>query len=177
MLRLLFLKELKQDISSFRFEVLGMMKGKFRGRVASSTLAYPGNSFKYSPQFPTDESRQNLDVFDLTTTVQVGAANTTVSESADGPANPSVLQANTEKSCNEAFKDVIDAEGPKKQTGHPLQNGDEVYSVNETKDLECDAQKRELGRTGKVIVKVIHSAEIEPSFKEHIKEANGPKHV
>uniref|UniRef100_A0A674P0D3 Short transient receptor potential channel 4-like n=1 Tax=Takifugu rubripes TaxID=31033 RepID=A0A674P0D3_TAKRU len=46
-------KELKQDISSFRYEVLGMMKSKRRGgvssKVASSTLAYPGNSFKYSP--------------------------------------------------------------------------------------------------------------------------------
>lgn len=48
-------KELKQDISSFRYEVLGMMKRKPRGRVASSTLAYPGNPFKYSPQCPPDE--------------------------------------------------------------------------------------------------------------------------
>ncbi|XP_032358318.1 short transient receptor potential channel 4b isoform X2 [Etheostoma spectabile] len=60
-------KELKQDISSFRYEVLGMMKGNPQGgSVASSTLAYPGNSFKYSPKFPIDEPQQTLNVFDLT---------------------------------------------------------------------------------------------------------------
>ncbi|XP_056297179.1 short transient receptor potential channel 4b isoform X2 [Pseudoliparis swirei] len=63
-------KELKQDISSFRYEVLGMMKCKPQGGVASnaatSNLAYPGNSFKYSPKFPTDELQQKQYVFDMT---------------------------------------------------------------------------------------------------------------
>ncbi|XP_061137982.1 short transient receptor potential channel 4b isoform X1 [Syngnathus typhle] len=60
-------KELKQDISSFRYEVLGMMRGKWQrgSRVASSPFAYPGNSFKYSPKFFTEESQQRLEVFEL----------------------------------------------------------------------------------------------------------------
>ncbi|XP_049582628.1 short transient receptor potential channel 4b isoform X3 [Syngnathus scovelli] len=61
-------KELKQDISSFRYEVLGMMRGKWqRGSIlASSPFAYPGNSFKYSPKyFTAEESQQRLEVFEL----------------------------------------------------------------------------------------------------------------
>lgn len=62
-----FPQELKQDISSFRYEVLGMMKGKVGpggGGVAlagskpseeagASILVYPDHSFKYSPKFST----------------------------------------------------------------------------------------------------------------------------
>lgn len=46
------------------------MKCKPQGGVASnaatSNLAYPGNSFKYSPKFPTDELQQKQYVFDMT---------------------------------------------------------------------------------------------------------------
>ncbi|XP_057694902.1 short transient receptor potential channel 4-like [Corythoichthys intestinalis] len=62
-------KELKQDISSFRYEVLGMMKTKSQGRgsgiVASSPFAYQGNTFKYSPKCYAEESPQRLEVFHL----------------------------------------------------------------------------------------------------------------
>lgn len=49
-----------------------MMKGKSgrSTRVGSSTLAYPGNAFVYSPKFPNDEPDENLNVFDgITTTL------------------------------------------------------------------------------------------------------------
>ncbi|TKS80791.1 Short transient receptor potential channel 4 [Collichthys lucidus] len=62
-------KELKQDISSFRYEVLGMMRAKPHGgvtsQVASSTMAYPGNPFKYSPKFPAEQPQQKLSVLDV----------------------------------------------------------------------------------------------------------------
>ncbi|GLD53490.1 periostin-like isoform X1, partial [Lates japonicus] len=94
-------KELKQDISSFRYEVLGMMKGKSDGRaskVASSTLAYPGNPFKYSPKLLTDEPEQKLNVFDvITTTLHSGAANTTRSVCSDRLANGSVVLSTYDK--------------------------------------------------------------------------------
>lgn len=66
-------KELKQDISSFRYEVLGIMKGRSPGGagiLGSSTLAYPGNSFRYSPYLPTEETQQTLRVFDTSTSVR-----------------------------------------------------------------------------------------------------------
>ncbi|XP_027136055.1 short transient receptor potential channel 4b isoform X2 [Larimichthys crocea] len=69
-------KELKQDISSFRYEVLGMMRAKPHGgvtsQVASSTMAYPGNPFKYSPKFPAEQPQHKLSVLDVS-----GSANAT----------------------------------------------------------------------------------------------------
>uniref|UniRef100_A0A3B3CYC5 Transient receptor potential cation channel, subfamily C, member 4b n=1 Tax=Oryzias melastigma TaxID=30732 RepID=A0A3B3CYC5_ORYME len=57
-------KELKQDISSFRYEVLGMMKGKPHSAVPSpvvgSFLAYPGNSFKYCPKSSSDNPQKRV---------------------------------------------------------------------------------------------------------------------
>uniref|UniRef100_A0A8C6WHT2 Transient receptor potential cation channel, subfamily C, member 4b n=1 Tax=Neogobius melanostomus TaxID=47308 RepID=A0A8C6WHT2_9GOBI len=64
-------KELKQDISSFRYEVVGMMRGKSPGGagiLGSSTFAYPGNSFRYSPYLPSEETQQTLRVFDVSRT-------------------------------------------------------------------------------------------------------------
>uniref|UniRef100_A0A674E0U6 Transient receptor potential cation channel, subfamily C, member 4a n=1 Tax=Salmo trutta TaxID=8032 RepID=A0A674E0U6_SALTR len=76
-------KELKQDISSFRYEVLGMMKGKVGpggggGGVAiagskpsegagASSLVYPDHSFKYSPKFPPATLKTNM--FHITTSM------------------------------------------------------------------------------------------------------------
>ncbi|XP_053729657.1 short transient receptor potential channel 4b [Synchiropus splendidus] len=62
-------KELKQDISSFRYEVMGMMKGKYHNNllVTNSALAYPGNSFKYSPKFFADESHLKPDDIKINT--------------------------------------------------------------------------------------------------------------
>lgn len=78
-----FPQELKQDISSFRYEVLGMMKGKVGpggggGGVAiagskpsegagASSLVYPDHSFKYSPKFPPATLKTNM--FHVTTSM------------------------------------------------------------------------------------------------------------
>ncbi|KAK7882965.1 hypothetical protein WMY93_029139 [Mugilogobius chulae] len=95
-------KELKQDISSFRYEVLGMMKGKSPGgHLGSSTLAYPGNSFRYSPYLPSEETQQTLRVFD--------ASRTSFSEgpTARSSSNGSAVFPVPEKSASEGVKDVF----------------------------------------------------------------------
>ncbi|XP_044058953.1 short transient receptor potential channel 4b isoform X2 [Siniperca chuatsi] len=147
-------KELKQDISSFRYEVLGMMKGKpqgaVAGQVASSTLAYPGNSFKYSLKRPTDEPQQKLNVFDVTTTT---------------------------------LQDVSDAGSLQRQSRLPSQKFDEIYSLSEEDMLGSGGQRKEQLQTEKVIVEVLRKGEkdiqeIENSCKEHAKEVkNGPKNI
>ncbi|KAI1893610.1 hypothetical protein AGOR_G00125490 [Albula goreensis] len=70
-------KELKQDISSFRYEVLGMMKNTkpstLGGKVCSggsSSLVYPDHPFKYSPSCPTNQGNTKLDLFSVSTMLQ-----------------------------------------------------------------------------------------------------------
>lgn len=159
-----------------------MMKGKFRsgvaGKVASSTLAYPGNPFRYSPKFPADESQQTPNVFDVNTIVQIGAADTTSSSGSTRPASLSVVLAGTEKSHIEPSEDFSDAKLRKKQTRRPSQICDEISSSCQKNNSESGGQSKAL-QTGKVIVKVVQNVEkdiqeIEPSCKEHIKEVNGP---
>uniref|UniRef100_A0A8C4I7P1 Transient receptor potential cation channel, subfamily C, member 4b n=1 Tax=Dicentrarchus labrax TaxID=13489 RepID=A0A8C4I7P1_DICLA len=160
-------KELKQDISSFRYEVLGMMKGKpqgvVAGNVASSTLAYPGNSFKYSPKFPTDEPQQKLYVFDVTTTtLQSGAAI-------------------TRQPHNELSIEVTDAGSLHRRSRAPSQNCDEIQSLSEEDTFGSAGQNKEQLQTEKEIAEVLQEVEkdiqeIEHSYKEHSKEVkNGPK--
>lgn len=178
-------KELKQDISSFRYEVLGMMKGIPQGRVAdkvaSSTLAYPGNSFRYSPKCATDELQQKLNVFDgTTTTLQSGAANTTSSVGSNGQDADSVVPFNTGQPHIELSKDVSEA-GPLRHSRLPSQKCDEINSLSEEDALGCGGQNQEQLLTEKVIVEVLQKVEkdiqeIEHSCKEHAKEVkNGPK--
>ncbi|XP_076591180.1 short transient receptor potential channel 4b [Chaetodon auriga] len=178
-------KELKQDISSFRYEVLGMMKSKPQGRVtdkvASSTLAYPGNSFRYSPKCTTDEPQQTLNMFDVTTiTLQSGAANTTSSKGSNGQDTGSVVPFNTGHPHIELSKDVSESE-PLRRSRLPSQKCDEINSLSEEDALGCAGQNQEQLLTEKVIVEVLQKVEkdiqeIEHSCKEHAKEVkNGPK--
>uniref|UniRef100_A0A3B5LX42 Transient receptor potential cation channel, subfamily C, member 4a n=1 Tax=Xiphophorus couchianus TaxID=32473 RepID=A0A3B5LX42_9TELE len=70
-------KELKQDISSFRYEVMGMMKmGKpaLQGAMASSSsvessLAYPNSSLKISPGLPASQAKSKLNRFKITASI------------------------------------------------------------------------------------------------------------
>uniref|UniRef100_A0A4W6E0Y8 Transient receptor potential cation channel subfamily C member 4 n=1 Tax=Lates calcarifer TaxID=8187 RepID=A0A4W6E0Y8_LATCA len=172
-------KELKQDISSFRYEVLGMMKGKSHGRaskVAGSTLAYPGNPFKYSPKLLTDEPEQKLDVFDvITTTLHSGAANTTRSVCSDRLANGSVVPSSTGQIQNELPRDVSDAGSLQRQSRLPSQRCDEIFSLSEEDSLGSSGQNQEQLQTEKLIVDVLQKVENslmenEHSCKEHIKE-------
>uniref|UniRef100_A0A4W5N2U8 Transient receptor potential cation channel, subfamily C, member 4a n=1 Tax=Hucho hucho TaxID=62062 RepID=A0A4W5N2U8_9TELE len=87
-------KELKQDISSFRYEVLGMMKGNVGpggGGVAlagskpsegagASILVYPDHSFKYSPKFSPAMPKTNM-FPDTTSILQQSAAPSSTSSS------------------------------------------------------------------------------------------------
>ncbi|KAM6987756.1 short transient receptor potential channel 4b [Tautogolabrus adspersus] len=180
-------KELKQDISSFRYEVLGMMKGKPQGgvggQVASSTLAYAGNSFKYSPKVPTDEPQKNLSFFDVTTTVQENrAANITSPVNSKGQASGSGFPSSKRQPYNKLSKDVSDAAS--EQSRLLSQKCDDIHSIPDEETLLSDGQYQEQPQTEKVVVEVIKKAdeekqdihEIGPSCKEGAKEVkNGPK--
>lgn len=176
-------KELKQDISSFRYEVLGMMKGKSYGSAAekrcSSTLAYPGNPFKYSPKLPTDETQQILKVFDVTTSIlQSRAASNASSEGRQSSANGSVVLSDTEKTQNELCKGVSSLP---KQSRQPSEKHDEISLLPEGNTMEPKGQKPEQQKTGKVKAQVLKAVEksiqkMEHSSKEQTKEVkNGPK--
>lgn len=178
-------KELKQDISSFRYEVLGMMRGKpqggVTGNVASSTLAYPGNSFRYFPKFPTDDPQQKLNVFDMPTpTLQSGAA-TTSSVGSNRQANSSFVVSCREETHNELSNNVSDVGSLQRQNRPPLQKCDETFSLSKEDTLGSGGQNQEQHKTKKVIVEVLQKMEediqkTEHSCKEHIKKVqNGPK--
>ncbi|XP_049930341.1 short transient receptor potential channel 4b isoform X3 [Epinephelus moara] len=178
-------KELKQDISSFRYEVLGMMRGKpqggVTGNVASSTLAYPGNSFRYFPKFPTDDPQQKLNVFDMPTpTLQSGAA-TTSSVGSNRQANSSFVASCREETQNELSNNVSDVGSLQRQNRPPLQKCDETFSLSKEDTLGTGGQNQEQQKTKKVIVEVLQKMEediqkTEHSCKEHIKKVqNGPK--
>ncbi|XP_033486963.1 short transient receptor potential channel 4b [Epinephelus lanceolatus] len=178
-------KELKQDISSFRYEVLGMMRGKpqggVTGNVASSTLAYPGNSFRYFPKFPTDDPQQKLNVFDMPTpTLQSGAA-TTSSVGSNRQANSSFVASCREETQNELSNNVSDVGSLQRQNRPPLQKCDETFSLSKEDTLGSGGQNQEQHKTKKVIVEVLQKMEedikkTEHSCKEHIKKVqNGPK--
>ncbi|KAL7400949.1 hypothetical protein ABVT39_020562 [Epinephelus coioides] len=178
-------KELKQDISSFRYEVLGMMRGKpqggVTGNVASSTLAYPGNSFRYFPKFPTDDPQQKLNVFDMPTpTLQSGAA-TASSVGSNRQANSSFVASCREETQNELSNNVSDVGSLQRQNRPPLQKCDETFSLSKEDTLGSGGQNQEQHKTKKVIVEVLQKMEedikkTEHSCKEHIKKVqNGPK--
>ncbi|KAL3042786.1 hypothetical protein OYC64_020665 [Pagothenia borchgrevinki] len=66
-------KELKQDISSFRYEVMGMMKtgkpalqgAKASGSSAESSLAYPNSSLKVSPAPQSSQGKSKHNRFKI----------------------------------------------------------------------------------------------------------------
>nr|XP_020476104.1 short transient receptor potential channel 4 isoform X1 [Monopterus albus]XP_020476105.1 short transient receptor potential channel 4 isoform X1 [Monopterus albus]XP_020476106.1 short transient receptor potential channel 4 isoform X1 [Monopterus albus]XP_020476107.1 short transient receptor potential channel 4 isoform X1 [Monopterus albus]XP_020476108.1 short transient receptor potential channel 4 isoform X1 [Monopterus albus] len=70
-------KELKQDISSFRYEVMGMMKtgkpalqgAKASGSSVESTLVYPNSSFKLFSCPQSSQVKSKLNRFKMTTSI------------------------------------------------------------------------------------------------------------
>ncbi|XP_042286659.1 short transient receptor potential channel 4-like [Thunnus maccoyii] len=71
-------KELKQDISSFRYEVMGMVKTgkptlqgerKAGGSTVESSLAYPNALLKVSPCPPSSQLKSKLNRFKITTSI------------------------------------------------------------------------------------------------------------
>ncbi|XP_047246695.1 short transient receptor potential channel 4b isoform X1 [Girardinichthys multiradiatus] len=109
-------KELKQDISSFRYEVLGMMKTKPHcggtSPVASTTLAYPGNSFKYCRKSAANERQNKSRMLDAKspTVLQSKAANTTNSSCSNDQSNFSVIVWSSEKCESEISKEQSNPE-------------------------------------------------------------------
>lgn len=155
----------------------GKPKGGVTGRVASSTLAYPGNSFKYSPNIPTDTPQQKLNMFDVSTstTSQSVAANTTSLVVSNRQDSGSVVLSSTGHPHNEPSKVVLDTGPCQRQRRLPSQKCDEEDTVG------SGGQNREQLPAEKVIVEVSQKVEkdiqdMEHSFKEHAKELkNGPK--
>ncbi|XP_041849779.1 short transient receptor potential channel 4b [Melanotaenia boesemani] len=182
-------KELKQDISSFRYEVLGMMKGKpycgVASQVASSTLAYPGNPFKYCPKVSADEPQEKLNKHHVitstsTTTLQSEAAHTSSSICFDIPANGSYDSSTTENPPSK-MSGALNAGSSKRQRKVTFQNYDEKYSFSEADMFESDGQNQDRPETNKINVEV--SEKVQMDIKEmdlpctlHSKEVNnGPK--
>ncbi|XP_034462981.1 short transient receptor potential channel 4a [Hippoglossus hippoglossus] len=70
-------KELKQDISSFRYEVMGMMKtgkpalqgAKASGSSVESSLAYPNSSLKVSPGPQSSQAKSKSNRFKITASI------------------------------------------------------------------------------------------------------------
>uniref|UniRef100_A0A3Q2DW77 Transient receptor potential cation channel subfamily C member 4 n=1 Tax=Cyprinodon variegatus TaxID=28743 RepID=A0A3Q2DW77_CYPVA len=112
-------KELKQDISSFRYEVLGMLKSKPHcggtSPVASTTLAYPGNSFKYCRKPAANERQKEPSMLDPKSPVvlQSKAAKTTNSPCSSEKRNCSVVVWSTEKTEREISKKQSNPESEK----------------------------------------------------------------
>uniref|UniRef100_UPI0037E8D614 short transient receptor potential channel 4b n=1 Tax=Semicossyphus pulcher TaxID=241346 RepID=UPI0037E8D614 len=178
-------KELKQDISSFRYEVLGMMKGKPQGgvggQVASSTLAYPGNSFKYSPKFPTDEPQKRLSFFDVTTTVQQSRVTNCTSPVGSNRQANGLVPSSKIQLQNELCR-VSDAAS--EQSTILSQKCVEIHLNSEEDALISDEQYQEQLQTEEVVVEVLQKVdkeqqdihEIGPSCTELAKEVkNGHK--
>ncbi|KAF7206473.1 short transient receptor potential channel 4a [Nothobranchius furzeri] len=102
-------KELKQDISSFRYEVMGMMKtGKpiLQGAMAScssveSSLAYPNASLKLSPCPPRSQVKSKLNRFKITTSILKQTSSSALSrppEASNGLPNGLLV---SDESCSE----------------------------------------------------------------------------
>lgn len=128
-------QELKQDISSFRYEVLGMMKSKPHSGgtspVASTTLAYPGNSFKYCRKPAANETQKKSHTFEAKspTILQNKAANTTNSPGSNYQNNCSVVVWSAEKTEIEISKEQSKGECSPKQEQTSFLKCDEINSL------------------------------------------------
>ncbi|MEJ1277513.1 transient receptor potential cation channel subfamily C member 4 [Cricetulus griseus] len=68
-------KELKQDISSFRFEVLGLLRGSKLSTIQSANAASPADSDEKShSEGNSKDKKKNLSLFDLTTLIHPRSA-------------------------------------------------------------------------------------------------------
>ncbi|KAM9332019.1 short transient receptor potential channel 4-like isoform 2-T2 [Pholidichthys leucotaenia] len=102
-------KELKQDISSFRYEVMGMMKtgkpalqgAKASGSPVDSALAYPNSSLKVSSCPQSSQVKSKLNLFKITASILKQGSSTAAPrppESSNGLPNGLVSLASDESS-------------------------------------------------------------------------------
>lgn len=161
-----------------------MMRGKSHvaSKVASTTLAYPGNPFKYSPKFHADEPERKLNMDDvITTTLQSKVANTTSSVCSNRRRSGSLVPSSNGKTQEELSKDDSDSGSFQRQSRLPSQKCDEIYSLSEEESVGSGGQNQEQPQTEKITVEVLQQdernfQEIEHSCNEKITEVkNGPK--
>uniref|UniRef100_A0A667Y820 Transient receptor potential cation channel subfamily C member 4 n=1 Tax=Myripristis murdjan TaxID=586833 RepID=A0A667Y820_9TELE len=148
-------KELKQDISSFRYEVLGMMKGKAPGGLTPcSSLVYPDHSFKYSPRSPSAQSQKMMDLLMAPTPVQqqAKAASATGSEVSSRLANGSIVPVHTDKQIHQ---DVSDAGLLLTPSRSSSQKPDEICSVPDEDTVDSDRQIQKQPKVKRVMVEVV----------------------
>uniref|UniRef100_A0A8C9THH7 Transient receptor potential cation channel subfamily C member 4 n=1 Tax=Scleropages formosus TaxID=113540 RepID=A0A8C9THH7_SCLFO len=151
-------KELKQDISSFRYEVLGMMKsqGSKVGSGASS-LAYPDHPLKCTPSPPSGHQKSKLNLFDVTTMLKQSSGGPKPSEAFNGLANGSALlpadnpTGSRERLQRKDFPRDISNFGlfqRQRRGNNPGHNPNKIYSVSEEID---ESDPEESNRSGKEV--------------------------
>lgn len=153
----------------------GKPKGGTAGKVASTTLAYPGNSFKYSPKCPTDKPQQKLTMFEVTTSAI--AANITSSGVTNKQAIGSLVPPSTGISHNELSKAVSDTGPLQRQSRLHSQTCDEINTLSEEDASVSDGQNQQQVQSEKVIVEVLHRVKKDLQEKEILSKEvkNGPK--
>nr|XP_045011221.1 short transient receptor potential channel 4 isoform X3 [Jaculus jaculus]XP_045011222.1 short transient receptor potential channel 4 isoform X3 [Jaculus jaculus] len=67
-------KELKQDISSFRFEVLGLLRGSKLSTIQAANATNSADSDKSDSEGNSKDKKKNLSLFDLTTLIHPRSA-------------------------------------------------------------------------------------------------------
>ncbi|KAG9351782.1 hypothetical protein JZ751_023033, partial [Albula glossodonta] len=88
-------KELKQDISSFRYEVMGMMKGTKtclqggKSATGATSLAFADRPLKYSTASSGEQPKSKLNLYNVTTLLQQSAAASKAADTFNGLANGS----------------------------------------------------------------------------------------
>lgn len=159
-------------------------RGSVAGRVASCTLAYPGNSFKYSPQCPPDKPQEKLPALDVTTsiTLQSVAAKAASSVVSDRRTSDVDVPSSAAAPHSERPSVVLTGASPlQKRSRLPaLSKCDKSYLPSEDV-LSPGGLNQEQLQLKKVIVEVLHKVEkdvqeMEGFSKNRGKEVkNGPK--
>ncbi|CAJ1063863.1 short transient receptor potential channel 4a [Xyrichtys novacula] len=101
-------KELKQDISSFRYEVMGMVKtgkpalqgAKASSSPAESSLAYPNSSLKVSLSPQSSQPKSKLNRFKMTTSILKHCSSPRPPEASNGLPN-GLLSVTSDESSGE----------------------------------------------------------------------------
>lgn len=135
-------------------------KGGVSSKVASSTLAYPGNSFKYSPQLPDDAPLQKPDM-DTSTTAVSAAANTTSTAFFDkevsGSGPTSRKKGQTHRKLSES---VSDFDQLSRQSKSSSQECGEIYSPP-AQDMSGSAKDQEQQQPEKDITDIEKDIEMD----------------
>lgn len=151
-----------------------MMKCKPRERVASSTLAYPGNSFKYSPQPAPDKPQEKATPLEGHAVGPAGDPALSERPTSD----PAVLSSVTASHAEQPS--LASEAGPRPRRSRRLTFQKAEGSGEDTPPSPSGLRKEQI-QLKKVIVEVLHKVEkdvqeLESFGKSRGKEVkNGPK--